>query len=109
MKLSKNEKLEILPLLQRAVQAKIDEWDSTRQIEGIVDAELDSMSDGVEHLAVGYDTGAEVTLEDVQVYIDTCVEMDNAECDCADRSWYGKEHDSACPLAGQPNPGSLVE
>src|SRR5258708_7942991 len=23
------------------------------------------------------------------------------ECDCADRSWYGREHDSACPFAGQ--------
>jgi hypothetical protein len=23
------------------------------------------------------------------------------ECDCADRSWYGPEHDSACPFAGQ--------
>lgn len=21
-------------------------------------------------------------------------------CDCDDRSWYGEEHDSACPLAG---------
>jgi hypothetical protein len=26
------------------------------------------------------------------------------DCDCADRSWYGEEHDSACPLAGQPRP-----
>lgn len=26
-------------------------------------------------------------------------------CDCADRSWYGKEHDSACPYAGQPREG----
>ena len=24
------------------------------------------------------------------------------ECDCADRSWYGEHHDSACPLAGTP-------
>lgn len=23
-------------------------------------------------------------------------------CDCADRSWYGTEHDSACVLSGQP-------
>jgi hypothetical protein len=30
------------------------------------------------------------------------------ECDCADRSWYGAEHDSACVLAGQPNPNSLL-
>lgn len=29
-------------------------------------------------------------------------------CDCADRSWYGAEHDSACPLAGQPNPNSML-
>lgn len=24
------------------------------------------------------------------------------ECTCAERSWYGPEHDSACPFAGQP-------
>lgn len=29
-------------------------------------------------------------------------------CDCADRSWRGKEHDSACPLAGLPNPDSVL-
>lgn len=23
------------------------------------------------------------------------------ECDCADRSWRGRKHDSACPLAGE--------
>ena len=23
------------------------------------------------------------------------------DCDCADRSWYGDVHDSACPLAGR--------
>lgn len=23
------------------------------------------------------------------------------DCDCADRSWYGTFHDSACPLAGK--------
>ena len=34
---------------------------------------------------------------------------DLEECDCAERSWYGKEHDSACPLAGQPNPNSLLK
>jgi hypothetical protein len=37
------------------------------------------------------------------------VEANEQECDCADRSWYGKEHDSACPLAGQPNPNSLLK
>jgi hypothetical protein len=29
-------------------------------------------------------------------------------CGCADRSWFGKEHDSACPLAGQPIPNGLL-
>lgn len=28
-------------------------------------------------------------------------------CDCADRSWYGSVHDSACALAGQPNPKAI--
>lgn len=27
------------------------------------------------------------------------------DCTCSDRSWYGKEHDSACVYAGQPRTG----
>lgn len=27
--------------------------------------------------------------------------IDEEDCDCADRSWYGPQHDSACPLAGR--------
>jgi hypothetical protein len=26
-------------------------------------------------------------------------------CDCADRSWYGEEHDSACPCEGPRTEG----
>lgn len=33
--------------------------------------------------------------------IDAEIAADEAECDCSERSWYGPEHDSACPLAGQ--------
>lgn len=36
-------------------------------------------------------------------------EPGDMECDCSDRSWYGAEHDSMCPFAGQPNPNSLRE
>jgi hypothetical protein len=35
--------------------------------------------------------------------------VDSDLCDCADRSWYGEVHDSACALAGQPNPNSLLK
>lgn len=28
-------------------------------------------------------------------------EPSEEDCDCNDRSWYGENHDSACPLAGQ--------
>lgn len=31
------------------------------------------------------------------------------ECDCAERSWYGAEHDSACVFAGLPNPASKMQ
>ena len=27
-------------------------------------------------------------------------EEDQEDCDCADRSWYGSEHDTVCPLTG---------
>lgn len=27
------------------------------------------------------------------------------DCDCADRSWYGPEHDSACPCSGPRDGG----
>jgi hypothetical protein len=33
-----------------------------------------------------------------------CEEFTEEDCDCSDRSWYGEEHDSACPLAGQLRP-----
>lgn len=26
------------------------------------------------------------------------VDYDDIECDCNDRSWYGEDHDSACPV-----------
>lgn len=29
-------------------------------------------------------------------------EVEVKECDCHTRSWYGDEHDTACPLAGEP-------
>lgn len=29
------------------------------------------------------------------------------DCDCDDRSWYGDEHDSACPVTGWLNTGEL--
>jgi len=74
MNLTKRQRENILPLLQQAVQAKIDQWDLERQIESVVDAELDSMQDGLEILAVNYNEGKDVRLEDVDDYIDRCRE-----------------------------------
>lgn len=76
MKLTKVQKEAILPLLRVAVQAQIDQWDAERQIEGVVDAELDCMSEGLEALAVSYDQGEDVQLKDVQLYIDSCRRVD---------------------------------
>lgn len=72
MRLTKEQKAKLLPLLQQAVQAQIDCWDYQRQIEGALDKELDEMREGIEDLAVSYDFGAQVTHEDVQAYVDSC-------------------------------------
>lgn len=34
--------------------------------------------------------------------IQDAIKLAEDSCDCGDRSWYGTEHDSACPLAGMP-------
>lgn len=46
-------------------------------------------------------TGADLenVLEECGVKTAYCQEED---CDCEERSWFGAEHDSACPLAGLP-------
>lgn len=44
----------------------------------------------------GYLTGS-----DLEEVLDACAittEYDYAECDCAERSWYGDDHDTACPV-----------
>jgi hypothetical protein len=41
-------------------------------------------------------TGSE--LRDVLEACGIQAEYDYAECDCGDRSWYGDDHDSACPV-----------
>ena len=76
MRLTKQQKKDILPLLQQAVQAQIDRWDAERQIEGVLEKELDSMGEGIEHLAVGCDSGTDVELNDVQDYINSCREVE---------------------------------
>src|ERR1700693_3768037 len=38
-----------------------------------------------------------------------CIRELQEECDCAERSWYGDDHDSPCTLAGQHNPNSLLK
>jgi hypothetical protein len=39
-------------------------------------------------------------LERWNTLADDLQEHANESCDCAERSWYGPEHDSACPLTG---------
>jgi hypothetical protein len=47
--------------------------------------------------------------KDIQKNMDVIVEESGLECDCDDRSWRGEYHDSACQLAGEPNPNSLLK
>lgn len=75
MKLTKEQKDEILLLLQQAVQAQIDRWDAERGIENVLDKELDDMGQGIEDLAISCDFGRDVKLDDIQDYIDSCEEV----------------------------------
>lgn len=72
MRLTERQTEPVLRLLRLAVQAQIDCWDYQRQIEGVLEKELDEMREGIEDLAVSRDFGAQVTHEDVQDYIDSC-------------------------------------
>lgn len=72
MRLNDRQKQTVLRLLRQAVQAQIDCWDAQRQIEGALSKEIDSMGEGIEDLAISCDSGADVKLEHVQGYIDSC-------------------------------------
>lgn len=74
MKLTNETKAALLPLLQKAVQAKIDEWEAESAMEGVLERTFDGMNVALEPLAVSYDTGEQVTLEDVQSYVDSLEE-----------------------------------
>jgi hypothetical protein len=77
LKLTKKQKLAILPHLQTAVRAQIDEWKAERQIEGIVDREMSHMRIGIEQLAACLNRGVQITVFDVQDYIDDCLSREN--------------------------------
>jgi hypothetical protein len=70
MRLTKEQKTELLPLLQKAVQAQIDLWEASGAIEGVLDKTYDNMGEALAPMAVTYDSGSQVTAEDLQVYVD---------------------------------------
>lgn len=72
MKLTKQQKKDILPLLRRVVQGIIDSWDAQREIEDVVGVELDGMSRAAEDMAVGYGSPEDITIDEVQDYVDAC-------------------------------------
>ena len=74
MKTSAKQCEEILPLLQKIVQAKIDQWEAEGEIEGILNTELSGMNSAGEYFAVIYDRGTQVTLVNVDEYLDQCQE-----------------------------------
>ena len=74
VKLTPEQKAELLPAFQKAVQAKIDQWDHERFIERVLlgarYGELDGMNEGLDPFAVSYDKGSQATADDLQHYID---------------------------------------
>lgn len=70
MKITDEQRAEILPLLQQATQALIDKWDAQGAIESVLGTSLDGVSDGIESLAISYGSGSEVTLLDVDIYLE---------------------------------------
>ena len=71
---TRSEKSYILPHLQKMVQSIIDTWNAQREIEKELEQDFSDMTEAAECLAVRYDSGASVTLDDVQTYIDACKE-----------------------------------
>jgi len=74
MKITKEQRAEILPFLQAAVQAKIDQWENEGAIEGVLGLTLDGMNCALDPFAVNCDSGADVKLEDVDSYLSQCNE-----------------------------------
>jgi hypothetical protein len=74
MKLTKKQKQILLPYVQDVVDGLIVSWEAQRCIERILGKSFDGMTAAAEPLAVSYETGPEVRLEDVQSYIDACKE-----------------------------------
>ena len=70
MRTTKNQRKEILPILQKIVQAKIQQWEGERAIENILGKECDGTNEACEHFAVSYDWDQQMTLEDVSIYLD---------------------------------------
>lgn len=89
------ERAEIELALEEARVAQHEFWDALGRLEGLLtpeDAEF----------------GVELNLDDQDLDnfdVDDVIriaqrEPDPEDCTCADRSWYGPEHDTACPLEG---------
>jgi hypothetical protein len=72
MWLTFEQKEKILPYLKAAVQAQINLWDAQRRIERVLNRSIVLMSAGIIDLAVTYDEADEITIGDVQKYIDSC-------------------------------------
>ncbi len=80
---------EMRDALTAAQEAQTAFWDAMNTLEsetGIADI------DGQRELS-------QMSVEDL--FDDEEEEQDDDECTCDDRSWYGPDHDSACPLEGQ--------
>jgi hypothetical protein len=74
MKLTAKQKKDLQPYVRDVVQGIIDAWEAQRCIERILKTSFVGMNAAAEFLAVSYDSGAQVTLDDVQTYIDNCTE-----------------------------------
>jgi hypothetical protein len=74
MKLTAKQKETLQPYVRDVVQGIIEAWEAQRCIERILKTSFDGMNAAAEFLAVSYDSGDDVTLDDVQSYIDNCTE-----------------------------------
>jgi hypothetical protein len=74
MKLTAKQKETLQPYVRDVVQGIIEAWEAQRCIERILKTSFDGMTAAAESMAVSYDNGSQVTLDDVQTYIDSCEE-----------------------------------
>lgn len=99
MKLSKKLAAEIQLAIDDAAEAQTRFWDALRELESLTHREFDASSDMGGMSVDNFFT----SVPDFKAQYDKLIAARELglPCTCAERSWYGEEHDSACERTGK--------